>query len=61
MSCKYICGEYEVTFRLSRLIGARVKIARLDSSIRTNFLRSATVSTISLERKRQGEMLRRIH
>lgn len=31
MSCKYICGEYEVTFRLSRLIGARVKIARLNS------------------------------
>ena len=26
MSCKYICDEYEVTFRLSRL-----KIARLDS------------------------------
>lgn len=33
MSCKYICGEYEVTYRLSRLIGACVKIARLGSSM----------------------------
>lgn len=61
MSCKYICGEYEVTFRLSRLIGARVKIVRLGSAIYGQASRSATDSTIPLERKRQGEMLRRIH
>lgn len=40
MSCKYICGEYEVTFRLSRLIDASVRIysARLGAPLYTDKL-----------------------